>query len=160
MSAELALLRSIVVDGPLATAAVQGITALGSFFVLTALAASSYAIGQRRTAVSLGIGLGATAAVVYAAKFVVGRTRPPVAVVETVTPAFPSGHAALAFAAAAVLGDRFPGQRAWFLGLATLVAVSRLVLGVHYPTDVVAGAGIGYGIGWIVVENEHVMRRS
>jgi undecaprenyl-diphosphatase len=56
---------------------------------------------------------------------------------------FPSGHATTAFALAAVVG--FASER-WFypvLVLASLIGLSRLTLGVHYPTDVIAGAIIG-----------------
>lgn len=56
---------------------------------------------------------------------------------------FPSGHATTAFALAAAVG--FISER-WFypaLALAAVIALSRLALGVHYPTDVLAGAVIG-----------------
>ena len=56
---------------------------------------------------------------------------------------FPSGHATTAFALAAVLG--FLSER-WFypaLLLAAMIGLSRLTLGVHYPSDVLAGAVVG-----------------
>lgn len=56
---------------------------------------------------------------------------------------FPSGHATTAFALAAVLG--FLSER-WFypaLALAGVIGVSRVALGVHYPSDVLAGAVVG-----------------
>ncbi len=55
----------------------------------------------------------------------------------------PSGHATTAFALAAVIG--FASAR-WFypaLALAAVIAVSRVALGVHYPSDVIAGAMLG-----------------
>jgi membrane-associated phospholipid phosphatase len=57
---------------------------------------------------------------------------------------FPSGHAALAFAAFTVLGRAFPRGRWWFLALACGVAASRVLVGEHFLSDVVAGAGVGY----------------
>ncbi|MFH1468638.1 MAG: phosphatase PAP2 family protein [Pseudomonadota bacterium] len=59
-------------------------------------------------------------------------------------PAFsmPSCHAANAFALAAVL------DRPWAYGLALLIALSRAVAGVHYPSDLLAGALLGMAIGW------------
>jgi membrane-associated phospholipid phosphatase len=59
---------------------------------------------------------------------------------------FPSGHSATAFALAALLGAYLgPGRvRRALLGLAVLVGVSRMAVGVHWPLDVLTGAGIGW----------------
>ena len=57
---------------------------------------------------------------------------------------FPSGHTALAFAAFAVLARAFPRARWWFLFLASGVAASRVLMGEHFLSDVIAGAGVGY----------------
>ncbi|MGN6683243.1 MAG: phosphatase PAP2 family protein [Devosia sp.] len=66
---------------------------------------------------------------------------------------FPSGHATTAFALATVLG--FLSER-WFypaLVLAAVIGVSRVALGVHYPSDVLAGAVVGllgaYSVRWL-----------
>lgn len=57
----------------------------------------------------------------------------------------PSSHATLAFAGATILSEAYP-QWAWpAYGWATLVAVSRVYNGVHYPTDILAGALVGIG---------------
>jgi len=70
--------------------------------------------------------------------------------------AFPSGHATSAFSAATgmvLVAKRFlrrvplPG---WgMLVLAATISYSRVYVGVHYPTDVLAGAGLGVTCGWI-----------
>jgi membrane-associated phospholipid phosphatase len=65
---------------------------------------------------------------------------------------FPSGHTLEAFAVATALSILFSGKKItvplyiW----ATVVAYSRIALGVHYPSDVLAGIIIGTFIGWIV----------
>lgn len=55
----------------------------------------------------------------------------------------PSGHAATAFALATVLADRYPKYKTAFYMMATLVAISRVYEGVHWPSDVFFGAAIG-----------------
>jgi undecaprenyl-diphosphatase len=62
---------------------------------------------------------------------------------------FPSGHATTSFACAVVLASvaRTRRARALLLALATLIALSRLYVGVHFPLDVIAGAALGAAIG-------------
>ena len=84
-------------------------------------------------------------------KYTVDRPRPFVtdrAVVqrtEAGSPSFPSGHTAFAFTTAAALGRMFAKVwlRMFVLAWALLVAYSRLALGVHYPSDVLASVLIG-----------------
>ena len=66
---------------------------------------------------------------------------------RTTDPSFPSDHAAAAFAIAfAVLAfSRRAGIG--FLAVATLIALSRVLVGVHYPTDVLAGVAVGLVAG-------------
>lgn len=63
---------------------------------------------------------------------------------------FPSGHSATAFALAYVLSRAYPKGACIFYGLASLVALSRIYLAKHFPSDVVAGAAIGLLAGSIV----------
>jgi undecaprenyl-diphosphatase len=63
---------------------------------------------------------------------------------------FPSGHSAASFLGAWILGCAFPRWRSPLLAIATLVALSRLHLGAHYPSDVVAGAFFGLCLGVIL----------
>jgi undecaprenyl-diphosphatase len=58
-------------------------------------------------------------------------------------PSFPSDHSSAAFAIAfaVLLFDRVAG--AWFLALAAVIGVGRVAIGDHYPSDVLAGVGVG-----------------
>jgi membrane-associated phospholipid phosphatase len=89
--------------------------------------------------VQLAQAFATTMAVVYVLKPTIDRTRP-----DGGRHAFPSGHAASAFAGAAFLQRRY----GWRLGvpacvLAGYVGYSRVESDRHHPTDVVAGAAIG-----------------
>jgi membrane-associated phospholipid phosphatase len=64
---------------------------------------------------------------------------------------FPSGHTSTAWALAAVLCGawaRRPQARTGFLVLASLAGLSRCVVGVHWPADVLGGIMLGWTSGW------------
>lgn len=102
-----------------------------------------------------------------ALKEVVDRPRPPLRLpqIEPLvgTPesaSFPSGHAAISFAAAVVLCAALPRLWPVFLGLAAAVAFSRPYVGVHYPSDVVAGAVLGALVATALLLLVRALRRS
>ena len=66
-------------------------------------------------------------------------------------PSFPSDHAAVAFAIAfGVLA--FSGRAGiLFLAAATLISLSRIALGLHYPSDVLAGAVVGWSAALLTI---------
>ncbi len=64
---------------------------------------------------------------------------------------FPSSHAVNNFAAAIILGSFFKNYKIHFILLASLIAFSRVYVGVHYPSDVLAGAILGTLIGVLFI---------
>lgn len=62
---------------------------------------------------------------------------------------FPSGHTAGSFAAATALAAFYPERAPLLLAAAIGVGASRIYLGHHYATDVLAGAGLGSGVGLV-----------
>ena len=64
---------------------------------------------------------------------------------------FPSGHASNAFMIAALLADRLRRVRYGLYGMAALVALSRIYLGVHYPSDVLVGSCLGLSVTWLML---------
>ena len=114
----------------------------------------------RRLLVALapGIAFGLSGVGVAVGKLIVGRNRPPVPLhlIPESGPSFPSGHATEATAlyvtlalVVAVFVLRLPIARAatvFGAGLVSFgVGASRLVLGVHWPSDVLAGWALGAG---------------
>ena len=88
-----------------------------------------------------------TQSFVYGIKYVGQRDRP-----NGDCCAFPSGHAASAFAAAAVVERHFGYRASWpALVGASYVAISRLVDDRHFLSDVVFGAALGEATGWTIV---------
>jgi len=89
----------------------------------------------------------------------VGRLRPSHAITDSIhllvskggKYGFVSNHAANSFGMATVFSYFYRKYRYWFFGLATLVAFSRISVGVHYPGDVIGGALFGYFVAWIIL---------
>ena len=107
-----------------------------------------------KDAVYVGTSVAGTFVVTYGLKYLVDRARPYDRYPDRVhpysyesSPSFPSSHTSTAFALATSLCIKYPK---WYVIApsalwACSVGVSRMNEGVHYPTDVLAGAAIGIG---------------
>jgi len=110
--------------------------------------------GRRAAARGLvALGLAATIAN-GPAKLIAGRRRPsgrssPALIDLPSSTSFPSGHTASAFAFATGAGGELPAALVILLPAAGVVSYSRVHTGVHYPSDVLAGAAIGVGCGLV-----------
>jgi undecaprenyl-diphosphatase len=70
---------------------------------------------------------------------------------------FPSGHTIVAFALVLSVGSFYPDWLMALLATALLIAASRIILGMHFLSDVVAGAIIGVGLGWMCFHISHFL---
>ncbi len=134
------------------------VTATGSFqfmFPIVAVATLSLMVAKRWfDALLVALSPALAAALVFAIKLVVARARPVLGTDASLDSSFPSGHtvavAAFATATALVSIGIWPKSRAVVSSIAVawivLVALSRLILGVHWPTDVLAAACLGAAI--------------
>ena len=120
--------------------------------VLGALAVALWRRGRARDAVFVVVAVAGGRLLNAGAKALVDRPRPdlPDPVGQASSSAFPSGHAQGVVVAAGVLVALGVRRRAVLVGLAGWVLVmglARVVLGVHAPSDVVAGWGLG--LAWV-----------
>ena len=156
-----------VPDGPLWLKQVMvDVTALGGETVLTLAAAVTIAflvVNRHLLAAALVFGGTASGSIAVAlAKNLVGRERPALVdhLVEVGSASFPSGHAAnsaiiyLTIALVSIQVVHRRGAR-WFVLAVTLllvavIGVSRVYLGVHWPSDVLAGWSFGtlWALAW------------
>ncbi len=133
---------------PALTAAMRLITLLGSEYFLVPLAAILMwhweKRGRRRAAYLLVAGSLSAEAVAQLLKMLIHRPRPELffGLVPTETYSFPSGHAFVPTVYFWILaGILVPGARwrAAVVAMSVLLGLSRVYLGYHYPSDVVAG---------------------
>jgi undecaprenyl-diphosphatase len=145
--------------------AARDITALGSYAVLGIIffAVVAYLLLMRRRAAALWVTVAVVGGVLLSnvLKYSFDRPRPDFLAhtARVFTSSFPSGHAMLSAVTFLTLGVLLASiynswrLKVFFLGLAifltVMVGVSRIYLGVHYPTDVLAGWCVG--AGWAAI---------
>ncbi len=132
----------------------QGFSFFGKWFIVL-IVSSSFFLWQknrREGVLPLCFSLFISMIIVFLLKIIVMRARPEVALnlFSELSSSFPSGHATAVFSVLPIL-SKFSKIKWFWLFFAVIVAFSRLYLGVHYLTDVVSGALIGYSIGLLVV---------
>ena len=156
----------------------RDLSGLGSTIVLTLFTAITVGylmvICARATAVLVVLSASSGSVLVDVFKAWFGRVRPDPAYSEFVVSglSFPSGHAAMSAAVFLTLGTLVATTRqAWTeriyilfsaITLTVLVGVSRVVLGVHWTTDVAAGwaFGSGWAIVWLLLAREVARRHK
>ncbi|MDT0275116.1 phosphatase PAP2 family protein [Blastococcus goldschmidtiae] len=152
-----AVLRSTrrVLGGTRAVPVARGMSHFGEHALgWLALGAAGWASGRRREEWAAGMaGVVAAHAAGVAVKRVVRRVRPALEDVPALvgTPSrlsFPSAHSCSTAAAAVGFGPMVGGPP--MVALTGAMLVSRVLLGVHYPSDVVSGAALGAGVATAV----------
>ena len=145
-----------------------GITFVSSeiiiFFFLTSL--FLWKEQKRKYILPLWFSLGLSAIVSLLLKIIVHRLRPFQLGIASLLPilesvnyfpwdfSFPSFQAMLAFCAIPILSKEFPKFKYVWIVIASLVAFSRVYFGLHFLSDVLVGALIGYFIGLVVLRLE------
>jgi undecaprenyl-diphosphatase len=129
------------------------VTVLGAL-LLVAVTRQPAGVATARVAL---VSLAATNLVVEGLKAAVGRRRPD-GKGSRWNSSFPSSHAANACALALVFAERWPRGAPAFWGAAALVAFSRVYLDRHYPSDVLVGALIGWGLTALALGSSRARR--
>jgi undecaprenyl-diphosphatase len=151
----------------------RDVTALGGFTVLTLVVVLAAAVLwlHRRRAQALGLVIAVIAGegIAQAIKMLVGRARPDLVphLDQVYSSSFPSGHSALSpivyFTLAGIVaaGERERSLKSLLVGGAVLlvaaIGVSRVYLGVHWPSDVLAGWSLGTAVALVATLALHLI---
>lgn len=124
----------------------------GRIWIVAALAGALLDRPRRRRWLWAALGVPLTLVMNFCVKVAVRRERPRLEDTGAAGPlprsrSFPSAHAATSFAGATLIGTLAPPLRPALYVAAGLMAFSRPYLGVHYPSDVLAGAAVGTALG-------------
>lgn len=137
------------------------IPVLSALALFTGIALTLHAMAVAGKGLYMTVSVLAASGITHTLKPLIGRARPTVfdehglfgrkvldGAFDYVS--FPSGHATHAGALFAALAFCFPRYRLIFLALALWFAMTRILLGVHYPSDVTAGLLIGLGSAFVI----------
>lgn len=95
----------------------------------------------------LWVGFILSSFIAYMLKIIIIRPRPIFNLIELTSYSFPSGHTTIMFTLFILIFYNFPKYKYIWLVISLIIAFSRLYLGVHYFTDVIAGVIIGLYLG-------------
>jgi len=135
------------------------ISVLGTTYALVILASIIWLKRRRELAFDCLVLLAIVSILVFLLKYAVDRARPfevlddvdfaSISLLSSASdPSMPSGHASKTFAIAALVAlSRHKKAGALLLALACAVALTRIYLGLHWPSDVLAGAVLGVSLG-------------
>jgi undecaprenyl-diphosphatase len=137
------------------------ITLIGNteVFVPLAIVMTIYFFAKKKKLLGLWASIISIGALSYLLKIFINRPRPYEmqnisSLINVSLSSFPSGHSMIVFSIVPFLVKNFSKQKHYFWAIALLVAFSRIYLNVHYLSDIVAGAFLGYLIGSIFSELE------
>jgi len=153
--------------------AVRDVTALGSFtvlgFVVIGVVLHLLLTGAQRTGLLIAASVIGGTIISTGLKAIFDRPRPSLTgAVDVFTASFPSGHATVSAVVYLTIGvllaeraKTWPARILYMAGailLTLLIGLSRLYLGVHYPTDVIAGWSLGTAWALICLIVSEVLR--
>ncbi len=111
---------------------------------------------KREWALPLGLGIIFSYIISYVLKFIIARPRPLGISMNFLFNlpdySFPSAHAAVAFAMLPILNKEHPTGRWLWIIFVSFIAFSRVYISVHYLSDVIAGAFIGYFVSAFMIK--------
>lgn len=136
------------------------ITNLGGLIFTSLLVILTIVLGKgkvRQMGFEILVTLIISQSIVYSLKMILSRERPYKIIehlntfgIEMKNYSFPSGHTSASFSIATIVSLNYSELAVYIFILAAVVSISRIYLGVHYPTDVLAGIILGVLTSYVV----------